>query len=74
MTSSSQYIACNPEILGGTAVFAGTRVPVRNLFDYLEAGDTLNSFLEDFPAVSKEVAVAVLDVAHEGLVHGARPS
>ena len=72
MNSSTQHIAIDPEILGGMAVFAGTRVPVRNLFDYLETGDTLDSFLTDFPAVTREVAIAVLEVAHEGLVHGAR--
>lgn len=53
------------EILGGTPVFAGTRVPVRTLFDYLEEGDTLDEFLDDFPAVSKEHAVKVLEETKE---------
>ena len=48
-------------ILGGTPVFAGTRVPVQTLFDYLEEGDTLDEFLDDFPAVSREHAVEVLE-------------
>jgi uncharacterized protein (DUF433 family) len=48
------------DILGGTPVFAGTRVPVQTLFDYLEEGDSLNEFLDDFPAVSKEHAIEVL--------------
>jgi uncharacterized protein (DUF433 family) len=49
------------DILGGTPVFAGTRVPVQTLFDYLEEGDTLDEFLDDFPAVSREHAVKVLE-------------
>lgn len=49
------------EILGGTPVFAGTRVPVQTLFDYIEEGDTLDEFLDDFPAVSREHAVKVLE-------------
>ena len=67
-------ILSDPEILGGTPVFSGTRVPIRNLFDYLEAGDTLDSFLDDFPSVTREQAVAVLEAAQEGLVRGASPS
>ncbi len=63
----------DPAILGGTPVFAGTRVPVRNLFDYLEAGDSLDEFLEEFPSVTREQAVAVLEVAREALVSGERP-
>lgn len=57
----------DPEILGGIPVFVGTRVPVRNLFDYLEAGDPLDEFLEDFPSVSREQAVAALRLARENL-------
>ena len=53
------------DILGGTPVFAGTRVPVRTLFDYLAEGDTLDEFLDDFPAVSKEHAVKVLEETKE---------
>jgi uncharacterized protein (DUF433 family) len=56
------------ELLGGTPVFAGTRVPVQTLFDYLEEGDTLDEFLEDFPAVSREHAVKVLERMKETLL------
>lgn len=55
----------HPEILGGTPVFVGTRVPVRTLFDYLEGGDSLDEFLRQFPSVKREQAIAVLDVAFE---------
>lgn len=57
------YITNDDEILGGQTVFKGTRVPVESLFDHLEAGVTLDQFLEDFPTVSKEYAIAVLDWA-----------
>jgi uncharacterized protein (DUF433 family) len=53
------------DILGGTPVFAGTRVPVQTLFDYLEEGDSLNEFLDDFPAVSKEHVIKVLEKMKE---------
>ena len=49
----SKVIHSDPEILGGTPVFVGTRVPVKNLFDYLEAGDSIDEFLDDFPSVSQ---------------------
>lgn len=61
----TSLIRRSDEILGGTPVFAGTRVPVRTLFDYLEEGDTLDEFLDDFPAVSKEHAVKVLEETKE---------
>ena len=54
----------NPGILAGTPVFTGTRVPIRTLFDYLEAGDPLHEFLDDYPTVSREQAVAVLKRAN----------
>ena len=57
----------NPEILGGTPVFVGTRVPVKTLFDYLEAGDSLDVFLDEFPSVDREKAVAVLELAREAI-------
>ncbi len=53
------------DILGGTPVFAGTRVPVQTLFDYLEEGDNLDEFLDDFPAVSREHAIKVLEIMKE---------
>lgn len=67
-----KLVHSDPEVMSGTPVFVGTRVPVKTLFDYLEAGDTLVSFLEDFPGVTSEQAVAVLDQAHEALITSAR--
>lgn len=58
-----QIITRDPGILGGTPVFAGTRVPVETLFDHLEQGIALAEFLDDFPSVSKEHAIAVLELA-----------
>jgi uncharacterized protein (DUF433 family) len=57
----------DPEIMSGALCFAGTRVPVQNLFDYLEGTSTLDDFLEDFPTVHRERAVAVLEVARSRL-------
>jgi uncharacterized protein (DUF433 family) len=62
----------DPDILGGTPVFAGTRVPLRNLIDYLERGHDLNEFLDAFPSVSRHQAVAALEEAHEALTARAR--
>jgi uncharacterized protein (DUF433 family) len=62
-------ISSDPEVQGGTVVFAGTRVPLKNLIDYLEAGDSLEEFLEDFPSVTREQAVAALELAKESLVN-----
>lgn len=58
-------IIIDPEILGGQPVFKGTRVPVETLFDHLEAGVPLEEFLEDFPTVTKEQAIATLEVANK---------
>jgi uncharacterized protein (DUF433 family) len=55
----------DPDILSGSLVFVGTRVPVRSLFDYLEGGESLDEFLRQFPSVKREFAIAVLDVAYE---------
>ena len=60
---TDRLIVRDPEILGGTPVFAGTRVPVRILMENLEAGDPLDEFLEDFPSVSRQQAIAVLEQA-----------
>ncbi len=60
-------ISIDSEVMSGTPVFAGTRVPVQNLFDYIEGGDDLEEFLDDFPSVSKEAAVAVLEMAKKSL-------
>jgi uncharacterized protein (DUF433 family) len=64
----------DPDILGGTPVFVGTRVPVKNLFDYLEAGDSLDQFLRSFPTVTREQAVAALELAREALAPDAHPA
>ena len=73
MNSSAPVIHANPEILGGTPVFIGTRVPFQALLDYLEGGHPLADFLEDFPSVSRDQAVAALEQAKELLVaHSAR--
>lgn len=61
--SQEKLIERTDDILGGTPVFAGTRVPVRTLFDYLEAGDHLDDFLDDFPSVEREQAQAVIALA-----------
>ena len=58
----------DPEIMGGTPVFQGTRVPVQTLLDYLEGGDTLDEFLDGFPGVSREQAVGFLELAKEALL------
>jgi uncharacterized protein (DUF433 family) len=74
-TSNPKLIVTrNPQILGGTPVFTGTRVPVKNLFDYLEAGDSLEIFLDAFPSVTREQAVAALEMAREALVADAHPA
>jgi uncharacterized protein (DUF433 family) len=72
MTSTTSVVHSDPEILGGTLVFVGTRVPLRNLIDYLERGHSLDAFLDAFPSVSHDQAVAVLEAAHEALVARAR--
>ena len=58
----------NPDILGGTPVFSGTRVPVRILIEHLEAGDSLDAFLDDFPTVSRSQAIGALELARAMLV------
>jgi len=60
-----RIVHSDPGILGGTPVFVGTRVPVKTLYDYLEAGDSLNEFLNDFPSVSREQAIGALELARE---------
>ena len=73
MATLDSVIHSDPEILGGTPVFCGTRVPVKNLIDYLAAGDTLDRFLDDFPSVRREQAVAALELAGDLLTAGAHP-
>ena len=72
MTTGEPVIHSDPEILSGTPVFVGTRVPVQALFDYLEGKHSLDEFLDDFPTVSRKQAVAILEQARELVVSGAR--
>jgi uncharacterized protein (DUF433 family) len=65
MPSSKDVIVKDREILGGAPVFRGTRVPLQAMFDYLEAGETLEEFLEGYPSVSREMAIAALEEARE---------
>jgi len=67
MTQPEIVVHSDPEILGGTPVFLGTRVPVRNLIDFLEAGDSVEDFLKSFPSVSRDQALAALELASEYL-------
>ena len=68
----SAIVHSDPDILGGTPVFVGTRVPVQSLFDYLEAGETLDEFLRQFPSVKRNQAIAALDCARDSLLADAR--
>ena len=74
MKAQAPVVHSDPEILGGTPVFVGTRVPLKTLFDYLEGGETLEEFLHQFPSVKREQAVAALELARDALVTGARPA
>lgn len=72
MTDAKSIIQRDSAILGGTPVFAGTRVPLQTLLDYLQAGQPLSEFLTDFPTVSREQAIAALQLAKEALIGDAR--
>lgn len=74
MPTLTNVVHSDPNILGGTPVFVGTRVPAQSLIDYLAAGDSLDKFLDAFPSVTREQAVAALDWAREALLTGARSS
>ena len=74
MPSLELVVHRDPQILGGTPVFVGTRVPVKILFDYLEAGDSLEVFLDEFPSVSREQAVSALEFAREVFTASAHPA
>jgi uncharacterized protein (DUF433 family) len=65
---TAPVIVRDPEILGGIPCFRGTRVPFQNLLDYLEAGDTLDEFLEQFPTVTRDMAVEALETAKDSLL------
>lgn len=69
MKAAAPVIHSDPDILGGTLVFVGTRVPMKTLLDYLEAGDPLDEFLDHFPSVSRKQAVGVLELAKEILTN-----
>ena len=71
---NASLIVVDPDIQSGAPVFAGTRVPIQNLFDYLEEGDSLDVFLKQFPSVSRLQAVAVLKQARVSLVADAHPA
>ena len=64
-----EFVERNPEKMSGTPVFSGTRVPIKHLFDYLEGGDTLEEFLNQFPSVSRDQALAVLSASRESLLN-----
>ena len=66
--SLAEVVSVDPEIMHGTACFAGTRVPVQTLLDYIEDGDTLDSFLRDFPTVTREQAIQFFELAKTQLV------
>jgi len=65
MVDIRKIMHSDPEVLGGVPVFVGTRVPVKALYDYLEAGDSLDEFLDDFPSVTREQAVAALELGRD---------
>jgi uncharacterized protein (DUF433 family) len=67
-------VRSDPDVLGGTPVFTGTRVPLKNLVDYLAAGDPLERFLDHFPSVTREQAVAALEIAADLLAARAHPA
>jgi uncharacterized protein (DUF433 family) len=71
-TQPNEAVARDPDILGGTPVFRGTRVPFQALLDYLEGGQTLDEFLEDFPTVTRECAVHALERAKSLLINQLR--
>ncbi|HEY6249771.1 MAG TPA: DUF433 domain-containing protein [Candidatus Angelobacter sp.] len=65
---NKQIISASPEIMGGTPVFAGTRVPVQTFFEYINAGESIDSFLEGFPTVKREQVLALLDEAEQRIL------
>ena len=72
MSELTSVVHSDPEILNGVAVFRGTRVPARILFEFLAAGDSIDKFLDAYPTVSREQATALLEAAGDLLVNGAR--
>ncbi len=74
MANPNLVVHRDPEILGGVPVFVGTRVPVKILFDYLAAGESLDVFLDEFPSVTRAQAIAALELAREVLAPNAHPA
>ena len=74
MTKHLRVVHSDPNIMSGTPVFVGTRVPAQSLFDYLEGGDTLDEFLRQFPTVKREHALAALEQARDSVLSNARPA
>jgi uncharacterized protein (DUF433 family) len=74
MKTDEPAVHGDPQVMGGTPVFVGTRVPFQTLLDYLEAGDPLDTFLDHFPTVKREQVVAALEQAKEALFARARPA
>lgn len=72
MSDETRVVHSDPDVLGGTPVFVGTRVPLQSLFDYIEGGDTLDEFLKQFPSVRRDQAIAALELARESLLTRAR--
>jgi uncharacterized protein (DUF433 family) len=68
---AEELIHVDPEILGGTPVFSGTRVPIRSLFDHLEGGETIDDFLEGFPSVRRDQVVALLEMSQQRVLEPA---
>jgi uncharacterized protein (DUF433 family) len=68
MLSNTSIISTSPEIMGGTPVFAGTRVPIQTLLDYLKAGESIDDFLDGFPTVAREQVIALLEEAGRQLI------
>ena len=73
MPTLESVVSSEPDVLGGTPVFAGTRVPLKNLVDYLTAGDSLERFLDHFPSVTRKQAVAAIEIAGDLLASHAHP-
>lgn len=72
MLEPKEIFHTDPQILSGTPVFVGTRVPVQSLFDYLEGGETLDEFLRQFPSVKREQALAAIELARDSVLASAR--
>ena len=68
MLKNSSIVSISPEIMGGTPVFAGTRVPIQTLLDYLKAGESIDDFLDGFPTVTREQIIALLEEAGKKLI------